>query len=855
LDTDPTVALISHIIDCLGALRDVNKVYRSKGSLASRSVGTRVMFGFTAELGNVLLDAITFDPPTDLAESSLYYSQVAGQILSVFPEIAAQATPSTGKVLIHHTCLKTSAIMSQDAIKMVLKAFPAGAWTTDRTGALPLHWITHNAHCSQEMVSYLINANPKGPWVADVDGYTPLHWAVNQDEPNVDVVAALIAANASACSKPCLKGSLPLHWLVNRDQPFMPVVRALLQVHADGVRTFDKAGWLPIHQCVNRSQISLECMHLLCELYPQGLQCPNANGQLPLHRALDQTAPHLEAVRDMLQSFPGAAKVADDEGYLPLHLALDCAKPDPEISRLLLQVHPEAAFHKSKDGLLPIHCIISAMQPVVEVIEALLGVFPDSVESMAVDVIPQDENADPETWQGEWVEKRWTPLSRAIDRGLDAIVVLFREALHNSHKNNKNPPAKQPPASNNTAKSLQPQPKAPMHNSQPNNYMNDSHVVLGGRLDHSPAREGSYLDEGESDAVGPYYNDMLPTQQQQQPVSHAGNMLPSLKERMVPGGSVMLGKPDREAGKVHSSSANNLNSAPPPRDREKPPRSHRDRSESREPRERDRSERDRDRSDRDRRGDRSERDRRSSSRHRDRDGRHSSRRGRYREEDEDYNNEDDNAEQQDYYDNNPNLDNDNNDDVRDSKPSKAGGGSRSRDREGRGGREKDSSSRRSGSRNREGGRDRDRDRDRDRSESRHRGHRERHKPYPSNEEANDPNEPGNAEEAARDRPGYKGFSSGPSKGTNVANRPVQPADQAPYTSAGSVGRPYSRRGLSSADTHDQLERSNTSSGEYNQVGRGSGGVPLTAVIDMGPDVSNTNMSNPRGGPLNLDDIV
>jgi hypothetical protein len=105
-------------------------------------------------------------------------------------------------VLIHHTCLKTSAIMSMESIKMVLKAFPAGAWTTDRTGAtcpalpcpalpspaltdrplpqlpvslslsgaLPLHWITHNAHCSQEMVQYLINANPKGPWVADVDG-------------------------------------------------------------------------------------------------------------------------------------------------------------------------------------------------------------------------------------------------------------------------------------------------------------------------------------------------------------------------------------------------------------------------------------------------------------------------------------------------------------------------------------------------------------------------------------------------------------------------------------------------------------------------------------------------------------
>lgn len=852
------MALISHIIDCLGALRDVNKVYRSKGSLASRSVGTRVMFGFTAELGNVLLDAITFDPPTDLAESSLYYSQVAGQILSVFPEIAAQATPSTGKVLIHHTCLKTSAIMSQDAIKMVLKAFPAGAWTTDRTGALPLHWITHNAHCSQEMVAFLITANPKGPWVADVDGYTPLHWAVNQDEPNVDVVAALIAANASACSKPCLKGSLPLHWLVNRDQPFMPVVRALLQVHADGVRTFDKAGWLPIHQCVNRSQISLECMHLLSELYPQGLQCPNANGQLPLHRALDQTAPHLEAVRDMLHSFPGAAKVADDEGYLPLHLALDCAKPDPEISRLLLQVHPEAAFHKSKDGLLPLHCIISAMQPVLEVIEALLAVCPDSVESMAVDVIPQDESADPETWQGEWVEKRWTPLSRAIDRGLDAIVVLFREALHNSHKNNKPVPAnKYPPPSNNTAKSLLPQARAPLHNDSTMHSNGNTNMVLGGRLDHSPhlARgEGSYLDDddnnAEEDAVGPYYNDMLPA-----PLPAAANMLlPSLKERMVPGGSVVLQRDGNSSSnnpnpnKVHSSSGGNLNSAPPPREREKPPRSTRDRSESREPRERDRTERDRERSDRDRRGDRSERDRnRSSSRHREpREGRHSSRR---RQEDEDYNEEDNALEQQDYYDNNPNLDNDHNDANRHSKA----GGSRSREREGRGGREKDSGSRRSGSRSRDVG-NRDGKDGRDRSESRHR-HRDRHRPHPANEDVADINDMAEEAHLKEGRPGYKGFSSGPSKGTNVANRPVQPADQAPYTSAGSVGRPFSRRGLSSADTHDQLERNNSNSCEYNQVGRGgSGGVPLTAVIDMGPDVSNT-AGNMNRGPLNLDDIV
>lgn len=173
VDVDPTIALVSHVIDCLGALRDINKVYRAKGSLASRSVGTRVMFGFTAELGNILLDSITFEPPADLSDSSIYYGQVASSILTVFPEIAAQVTPATGKVLIHHTALKTSPTMAMESIKMVIKAFPAGAWTADRTGALPLHWVTHNPHCTQEMINFIINANPKGPWVADVGKPAP----------------------------------------------------------------------------------------------------------------------------------------------------------------------------------------------------------------------------------------------------------------------------------------------------------------------------------------------------------------------------------------------------------------------------------------------------------------------------------------------------------------------------------------------------------------------------------------------------------------------------------------------------------------------------------------------------------
>ena len=66
-----------------------------------------MLYGYTSELGNILLDAITFDPPQELVDSVIYYTQVAGAVLNVFPEIAAQVTPSTGKVLLHHTALKT----------------------------------------------------------------------------------------------------------------------------------------------------------------------------------------------------------------------------------------------------------------------------------------------------------------------------------------------------------------------------------------------------------------------------------------------------------------------------------------------------------------------------------------------------------------------------------------------------------------------------------------------------------------------------------------------------------------------------------------------------------------------------
>jgi len=117
------------------------------------------------EIGNLLLDAITFNPPYELQDAAEFYTVIAQHILSIFPEIATQVTKTSGKMLLHHTALKSSPCMAINAVKMVIKAHPSAASIQDTSGALPLHWITHNVCCNFELVNYLISAYPKGAMV------------------------------------------------------------------------------------------------------------------------------------------------------------------------------------------------------------------------------------------------------------------------------------------------------------------------------------------------------------------------------------------------------------------------------------------------------------------------------------------------------------------------------------------------------------------------------------------------------------------------------------------------------------------------------------------------------------------
>ena len=60
----------------------------------------------------------------------------------------------------------------------------------------------------------------------------------------------------------------------------------------------------------------------------------------------------------------------------------------------------------------------------------LIKSYPQSIHQLATDVIPEDELADHDTWQGQWIERKWTPFTRAAERRLRDIVQLFQVYSH-----------------------------------------------------------------------------------------------------------------------------------------------------------------------------------------------------------------------------------------------------------------------------------------------------------------------------------------------------------------------------------------------------------------------------------------
>ena len=428
-DTDSAIELLKHMIDCVKVLETVTCAYRKQGSQqnAARKAGINMLRSFSGELGRLLQYTLTTDWDFLGDHNVLEFIEISEIILQSFPDFASRRQKYSGKILLHKAAQQSCRIIVDSTFQTLLRSNPASASISDFLGAIPLHWAMRNSKSSFEVADVLLQSYPEGVSVRDNQGLTPLHWAVSDNNPNVEVVRGLVEVCPEAAAIACDKGNTPLHYCVNRSCVSIPTMVMLLRASPESVKVACEEGWLPVHRCANRAEPDVEALKLLIKAYPEGLLHRNQDGQLPLHKAVDHSFPSVDAISLLLDSCPEAALIADMEGYLPLHLILDCSSPDLVAAEKILEMFPEAASKPTLDGLLPLHFVLASNnEPSVEFVCKLLEVNPHAQFHLAIDYAPEDENADPDTWEGAWKEKHWTPITRALDRGLSEIADLLR---------------------------------------------------------------------------------------------------------------------------------------------------------------------------------------------------------------------------------------------------------------------------------------------------------------------------------------------------------------------------------------------------------------------------------------------
>lgn len=418
--------------------------------------------------------------PTEFSpdEIAVCYNIVAQGILNVVPELG-EVEPqhphdehqSTGKLLLHHAMLRAPPTMCTELCRMLVRANPTTVTHKDIHGALPLHLALHNPSCDVEAIEVLITADKKTLDSPDKFGYLPLHWAVNHDNSSVDIVALLLAYHPRAAATACSVGSLPLHWacgkhgekptsmspedaegVTSTSSAFLPVAKLLLNAFPDGIRTCCDNGWLPLHWCINRSNVHMDILRLLLDIYPLAAQCPlKETGQLALHLLCSHPSPTLSAVELLIHTYPQSVQTMDDDGYLALHCALDSQSQSLDATRMLLEVYPEGVSQKTKNGWLPLHIALSSEHVSVEVVRHLLTLYPNAVMESVSELVPMHSLSQLQQNQyrellitstasvtfsivqmgnEEYVERTWTPLSKAVERGLDFIAQLIQNLLN-----------------------------------------------------------------------------------------------------------------------------------------------------------------------------------------------------------------------------------------------------------------------------------------------------------------------------------------------------------------------------------------------------------------------------------------
>jgi ankyrin repeat protein len=422
--------ILIHLLCCASELHNQLEIEKTKSDV-SKQIYHPFLNGILSSMGKIIMDCITFEPKfSELENFSHSFSSVLKHTMKLFPDMALKRHKSSGKVLLHHAAFKVRPALAESALQTIISVAPSTAGIQDANGALPLHWATRNVELAVEALDLLIQAFPEGPMTVDNKGFLPLHWAVNQEDMNVEIIKKLIKLYPQAASKQTSSGNLPLHYCVAREKPSIAVIRALINANPESLKVKCEEGFLPLHRYVFRASIDVEILKLLLRYYPEAVQSVANNRQTPLHTALDHPDPIFEGLHLLFSEYMDASKIADNEGYFPLHLSLDRVAPDFKLSEKILAHYPDAAKMKTNDGMFPLHLLISGnANPSIEFAKHLCDVCPDAIFHEVRDAVPATDTVvsfHSESWSGEWVEKIWTPIQRAKERGLKEFVQLFQ---------------------------------------------------------------------------------------------------------------------------------------------------------------------------------------------------------------------------------------------------------------------------------------------------------------------------------------------------------------------------------------------------------------------------------------------
>jgi 26S proteasome non-ATPase regulatory subunit 10 len=423
VNLNAALELLLHIIDAAKSLEDINATIPDQFEFLSGGLFRFCTEAFDAASLKLLEYLFTATADAEAGAQDLF-DIVIDRIFTSRPESISSLFPDSvnnGQLtsLLHLSVARPN--VREPMVLSILEKCPKLAHTVDEEGTVPLHRAAGNPACPIEVIRLLLKADPDAARRIDGEGYLPLHWAVNAEQCRPEVIKFLINACPDTCAVACNQGTIPLHWAVDRPDPSMDVVYALAKAFPKGLKRRCNAGNIPVHRCVDRSDISMECLEWLVSKYPKSLEMANNDGQLPLHRLVDRSDVDLTALSFLIEVYPGALSTPDLEGYLSIHIALDTDSPHVAAVLELVRKRPETAAMKTSDGMLPFHYALNAEEPSIELIQALLEAYPVAASRYAVDIIPEDENADPLNWTGNWKKNKWMPLDRARERGTKVV--------------------------------------------------------------------------------------------------------------------------------------------------------------------------------------------------------------------------------------------------------------------------------------------------------------------------------------------------------------------------------------------------------------------------------------------------